>query len=438
MSLNGTDTPLVFFVIRHSGGVTTSTWVAQDDDGAVIQHVSDSSTVFGAYSLGSDYWTVTERDGTGTSSGCSTCLAGLAATRRPIRWTRCRCTPAHSGDPCYSSSGFTSSVCTMAYVWHLDYVTDTHAEAMAYYYTQTTNYYGRTSAPSDVAYISDSYPTTSPTDSRTAGAYGTVPDKVVFTAAPRCVRLDLRRTVDFEQQRGDPVPGRPGRPDLRRWDDVHGGCAVPVLRGPAGVDHHGAVQRVARRRMRTSTPTPSTQTEPGVGGRAVADAVAGLDRPYGRRHQRGRVVRAGRAAAAELRRDRSAEPGVHRDLPGPVPVPDLLDHHRDRRGYQRQLRDAGRVLVLVLLHVQSGGDVGEHRLVLPGVLDAAGRHVPGAGLVRFLRGHAGARPRTRTGGSLTEETDYSYGGGAAWHYDDNQAVAGRSTAPGGSSAATPP
>jgi RHS repeat-associated protein len=187
MSLNGTDTPLVFDSSTTASGVTTSTWVAQADGGAVIQHVSDSSTVLGKYSLGSDYWTVTERDGTEYWFGLQHLpgwASGDAATNSvdtmPVY-------SAHSGDPCYSSSGFTSSACTMAYEWHLDYVTDSLGEAMDYYYTQATNYYGEDLGATDVSYISDSYLNYIGYGFLNGGAYGTVPDKVVFASAPRCV-----------------------------------------------------------------------------------------------------------------------------------------------------------------------------------------------------------------------------------------------------------
>ncbi len=187
MSLNGTDTPLVFVSSATSGGVTTSQWRAQADDGAVITHVSDASTVFGAYSLGQDYWTVTERDGTKYEFGLQHLpgwSSGNAATNSvdtmPVF-------SAHSGDPCYSSSGFASSVCTMAYQWHLDYVVDAHAAAMAYYYAQATNYYGQDNGAKNVSYISDSYLDHIDYGFLDGGAYGTVPDKVVFGTSSRCV-----------------------------------------------------------------------------------------------------------------------------------------------------------------------------------------------------------------------------------------------------------
>jgi RHS repeat-associated protein len=189
MSLDGADTPLIFESSTTASGVTTSTWAAEDDQGAVIKHVSDSSTVFGKYSLGNDYWTVSERDGTeywfglqhlpGWASGDA---ATDAVDTMPVY-------SAHSGDPCYdiTSDSFGGSVCTMAYQWHLDYVVDTHSEAMAYYYSQSSNYYGEDNGASDVSYISNSYLNYIAWGFLNGGAYGTVPDEVVFTAKPRCV-----------------------------------------------------------------------------------------------------------------------------------------------------------------------------------------------------------------------------------------------------------
>ena len=63
------------------------------------------------------------------------------------------------GRPVLHSCGFTSSVCTMAYRWNLDYVTDVHGNAMAYYYDQATNSYGEDGTPpGDVSYVRDSLP----------------------------------------------------------------------------------------------------------------------------------------------------------------------------------------------------------------------------------------------------------------------------------------
>ena len=62
--------------------------------------------------------------------------------------------------------------------------------------------------------------------------------------------------------------------------------------------------------------------------------------------------------------------------------------------------------------------VGEHLVVLPGVLAAV--QPAHAGLVQQVRGRVGVGPDP-TGGSPGTYTSYSYSG-AAWHYDDNELV----------------
>lgn len=187
MSLSGTDTPLVFVSSSTANGVTTSTWLAQNDSGDVITHVASSSSVFGAYSLGNDYWTVTGRNGTEYEFGLQHLPGWASGDGATNSVDTMPVYSAHSGDPCYSSSGFTSSVCTMAYEWQLDYTVDTHNSAISYYYDQATNYYGEDAGAKDVSYVSDSYLDHIDYGFQAGGAYGTVPDKVVFTAAPRCV-----------------------------------------------------------------------------------------------------------------------------------------------------------------------------------------------------------------------------------------------------------
>ncbi|MFI0940776.1 RHS repeat-associated core domain-containing protein [Streptomyces sp. NPDC021020] len=177
LSLSGSSTSLV-------KDDKTGDWKPAADNGEVVKHVTNSANGTGTYNT--DYWTLTERDGTvyqfgrnqlpGWSSGKATTNS---VDSMPVY-------SAHSGDPCYDAAGFTSSVCTMAYRWHLDYVTDTHGDAMAYYYHQDTNYYGQDKGAHDVPYVRDSYLARIDYGFRDGGAYGTVPDQVVFTTAPRC------------------------------------------------------------------------------------------------------------------------------------------------------------------------------------------------------------------------------------------------------------
>jgi RHS repeat-associated protein len=185
LSLNGATTTLVCPSSSFSY-TTTSTCTPSADDGAVVTHVVGASN--GAGTRFGDYWKVAERDGTTYYFGLNELpgwKSGDAATdsvdTEPVF-------SAHAGDPCFSSAGFSSSSCKMAYRWHLDYVTDVHNNAMAYYYTQATNAYaqdGNTS--SAVSYVRDSYLSHIDYGFTAGNAYaGNVPDKVVFTTGDRC------------------------------------------------------------------------------------------------------------------------------------------------------------------------------------------------------------------------------------------------------------
>ncbi|MFJ4691733.1 RHS repeat-associated core domain-containing protein [Streptomyces sp. NPDC088766] len=177
MSLNGSSTSLV-------KDDTNGTWKLAADNGATVKHITNSNNGSGTYNT--DYWLVTERDGTQYYFGRNQ-LPGWASGKATTKSVdSVPVYSAHSGDPCYDSSGFSASVCTMAYKWHLDYVVDAHADAMAYYYAQNTNYYGEENGARNVSYVRDSYLARIDYGFRDGGAYGIVPDQVVFTTAPRC------------------------------------------------------------------------------------------------------------------------------------------------------------------------------------------------------------------------------------------------------------
>ncbi|MGW0131588.1 polymorphic toxin-type HINT domain-containing protein [Streptomyces sp. NPDC003299] len=177
MSLNGSSTS----VVKNDAD---GTWKLADDNGAVITHKTNTNNGSGTYNT--DFWIVTERDGTQYYFGRNQ-LPGWAAGKATTKSVdSAPVYSAHSGDPCYSSSGFSASVCTMAYKWHLDYVVDAHANAIAYYYGQDSNYYGEQNGAHNVSYIRDSYLARIDYGFHDGGAYGTVPNQVVFTAAPRC------------------------------------------------------------------------------------------------------------------------------------------------------------------------------------------------------------------------------------------------------------
>ncbi|MFJ6167212.1 polymorphic toxin-type HINT domain-containing protein [Micromonospora orduensis] len=178
LSLNGSSTSMIWDAGKE-------TWKLQNDNGSVITKETNSNNGSGTYNT--DYWRVTEPDGTIYEFGRNR-LPGWSANKPETKSVDY--TPVYSphvGDPCYKSTGFTSSVCAMAYRWNLDYVTDVHGNAMAYYYNQATNYYGSNEGTTDVAYIRDSWLKQIDYGFTANNAYGAVPNQVVFNTDDRCL-----------------------------------------------------------------------------------------------------------------------------------------------------------------------------------------------------------------------------------------------------------
>ncbi|MGC5019820.1 RHS repeat-associated core domain-containing protein [Micromonospora sp. DT47] len=178
IALNGSSSSLIW-------DSTKDVWKLQNDTGAVVTKVTNSGNGSGTYNT--DYWRVTERDGTTYEFGRNRLPGWTTGKPETKSVDHTPVYSPHSGDPCYNSAGFSSSVCTMAYRWNLDYVKDVHGNAMAYYYNQATNYYGRNQGTTDVSYIRDSYLARIDYGFRDNGAYGTVPNRIIFNTGDRCL-----------------------------------------------------------------------------------------------------------------------------------------------------------------------------------------------------------------------------------------------------------
>ncbi|MCO6007030.1 polymorphic toxin type 43 domain-containing protein [Actinoallomurus purpureus] len=183
LSLNGSSTQLVY-------DASKKTFEPADGNGDAVTHVTNSGNGSGTYNT--DYWKVTDRKGTefyfgrnqlpGWTSGAATTNS---VDSEPVF-------SAHSGDPCYDAAGFSSSVCTMAYRWNLDYVKDVHSNAMAYYYKQDTNAYAKnTETTKATGYVRDSHLDHIDYGFTDGNAYtvngGHAPDQVFFTTGDRCL-----------------------------------------------------------------------------------------------------------------------------------------------------------------------------------------------------------------------------------------------------------
>jgi RHS repeat-associated protein len=194
LSLNGAGGSLVWDSAKK-------VFVSETADGSVVKHFctlpsgattfTDPTCVAGTSNAAgtkfNDWWQVTDRSGNTFSFGRNHLpgwASGKAATNsvatEPVY-------SAHSGDPCYSSSGMSASWCTVPYRWGLDYSTDAHGNAMSYYYKQDTNFYGAYNGATMRSYVRSQYLDHIDSGFTDGNAYGTVPDQVTFKTGPRCV-----------------------------------------------------------------------------------------------------------------------------------------------------------------------------------------------------------------------------------------------------------
>jgi RHS repeat-associated protein len=186
MSLDGVSTPLVL-------DGSTGTWHEEQDSGDEVQYLTGTDANTGNGTYDNDYWVVTAPDGTqyyfgknkgpGWASGDPTTNSAWTV---PVYG-------AHSGDPCYSSSGFADSSCVQAWRWNLDFVIDPNGNTTAYYYDAETNYYGADNQTTGVEYDRGGYLTQidyglrDENGSIYAGLDVNPPDEVLFGAAQRCI-----------------------------------------------------------------------------------------------------------------------------------------------------------------------------------------------------------------------------------------------------------
>nr|WP_234340660.1 RHS repeat-associated core domain-containing protein [Streptomyces sp. NRRL F-5630] len=118
----------------------TDSFKLQQDDGTRIDRLRDTARANG--DADGEYWRVTTPDGTRYYYGYNR-LPGYASGNEVTNsvWT----VPVfgnNTGEPCHKDD-FASSYCSQGWRWNLDYVVDTHGNAMTYHYTKETNSYGR-------------------------------------------------------------------------------------------------------------------------------------------------------------------------------------------------------------------------------------------------------------------------------------------------------
>ncbi|WP_232838525.1 RHS repeat domain-containing protein [Streptomyces geranii] len=178
--LNGKSTELV-------KDDTTGVWHLKDDDASTVTH----STGADNGDNDGEYWTVVTGDGTKYVFGLNK-LPGADTQRTDSVWTE----PVFgddSGEPGYDQgSTFAGRSLTQAWRWNLDYVVDPHGNAMSYWYTAETNYYGKNGASTGTAqYTRGGYLTKILYGQNKDTLFtGTASDEVTFGYDERCTASD--------------------------------------------------------------------------------------------------------------------------------------------------------------------------------------------------------------------------------------------------------
>ena len=251
LSLSGSSTSLVW------DSSASSAWKPVSDNGEVVTHHTSTNNGTGTYNT--DYWTVTDRSGTVYSFGLNQLpgwSSGKATTNsvqsEPVYSAHDPSTPNKTySDPCYNAT-WSSSWCTMAYRWNLDYVKDLHGNAMAYYYKQDSNAYAQNAnTTSATSYVRDAHLDHIDYGFTDGGAYGTIPDKVVVHHR-RPLRVRDLRPAEHDQRRE--LAGRALRPELRGRRGLPGDRPVLLV--------HRAPDRRSPPSSGTARPTPRWTATP--------------------------------------------------------------------------------------------------------------------------------------------------------------------------------
>lgn len=413
MALDGSSTALA----RDD---STGTWRLQSDDGSTVSHVTGSGNGTGTYNT--DYWVITKRDGTKYYFGLNHLpgwASGKAATNsvdtEPVY-------SSQSGDPCYKSSGFTDSVCTMGYRWHLDYVTDTRGDAMSYYYHQDTNYYGEDNGAKDVPYVRDSYLTEIDYGFLAGGAYGTVPDQVLYGTSPRCVASSCPAlSTSNSGTTGTAYPDVPY--DLN--------CASGATCTTDGPTYWSTVRLTSITTRQYSVAAAAyqnvdsyalTQTEPPTGDGTsptlwLASIVRTGDDTSAGGSSSAITLPAESFAGTDLqdRVDTTNFPGLYR-----YRITSITNEMGGITGITYGLPDACSASYVQGITTNAAA-ASNTNSCYPQWWTPPGYVAP---VMDWFEKYAVTEVlgNDTTGGALTEQTDYAYGGGAAWHYDDNEVV----------------
>jgi RHS repeat-associated protein len=162
----------------------TGTYHPQNDNHERVQYMTGA--VNGAQN--GEYFVVTTTDGTQYVFGKNELpgyMDGAGDATTNSVWTEPVFATA-AGQPCFNAT-FSLSWCQQAYRWNLDYVVDTHSDAVSYFYNTETNVYARDNGATDTSYIRGGVLAKIEYGQRDGAVYTTTPAaEVDFTSTGRC------------------------------------------------------------------------------------------------------------------------------------------------------------------------------------------------------------------------------------------------------------
>jgi RHS repeat-associated protein len=222
-------------------------WRLSSDDGSRVEQIPRPGNPASNGTFDGDYWRVTTRDGIQYFFGLNQLPGyGSGATATNSTWT----VPVYNNPP-----GCGKPSCTLAWRWNLDYVVDTHHNAMAYYYTGETNYYGANKGTTGVSYVRGGwldhidYGLVDPTPYN-----GKAPARISFGVSERCTESPtVCAPANFNANKS-------------KWPDVPGDQACDS--GKPCNNHSPTFW--SRKRLTDIT----TQIRDGAGGYAAVDSYA--------------------------------------------------------------------------------------------------------------------------------------------------------------------
>ncbi|HEY4026290.1 MAG TPA: type IV secretion protein Rhs, partial [Candidatus Dormibacteraeota bacterium] len=179
LSLNGGTTELV----RDD---SSGTWRLKDDDGSRVELLTGAPN--GASS--GQHWKVTTDDGTQYFFGLNH-LPGYASGDQATNsaWT-VPVVGMNAGDPCHGTD-YASSMCYQAWRWNLDLVVDPNGNAREYFYSPESNSYlfdSRATTPGTAKpYTRGGTLTQVGYSSQSSNVYAHIPMRVTFSYGDRCL-----------------------------------------------------------------------------------------------------------------------------------------------------------------------------------------------------------------------------------------------------------